>query len=112
VTSPMTSNVTATPTADDFTEVPVYAGILRANADLLDLFQEFFTDAEPAVRAQLGRYLIARCNAEDTTDPATEAAILIGELTEAADLLHTLAGGGNNPDNGSDACNHDGEWAW
>jgi hypothetical protein len=44
------------------------------------------------VRARLGRYLIARHNAEDTTDAATEAAILIGELTEAADLLHSLAG--------------------
>jgi|tagenome__1003787_1003787.scaffolds.fasta_scaffold20814783_2 hypothetical protein len=100
-------------TTDHFTEVPVYAGILRANAELLDLFQEFFTDAEPAVRDQLGRYLIARCNAEDTTDAATEAAILIGELTEAADLLHSLADhSGNNPGNGADAHDHDREWAW
>jgi hypothetical protein len=82
---------TETPT-DDFTEVPVHAGILRANADLLDLFQEFFTDADHALRVQLGRYLIARHNEEDTTDAGTAAAILIGELTEAADLLHTLAG--------------------
>jgi hypothetical protein len=88
--------VTTTP-IDHFTEVPVHAGILRANADLLDLFQEFFTDAEPVVRTQLGRYLIARHNAEETTDAATEAAILIGELTEAADLLHSLAGD-NSPE--------------
>jgi hypothetical protein len=107
----VTNPVTTTATTDHFTEVPVYAGILRANADLLDLFQEFFTDAEPAVRAQLGRYLVARGNAEDTTDPITEAAILIGELTEAADLLHSLAGDSdNNPDNGPDARDHDGEW--
>jgi hypothetical protein len=84
--------MTTTSTTDHFTEVPVEAGILRAAADLLDLFQDFFTDADPAVRARLGRYLIARHNEEDTTDAGTEAAILIGQLTEAADLLHTLAG--------------------
>jgi hypothetical protein len=85
--------VTTTPTdARHFTEVPVYAGVLCATAAQLQLLAEFFTDAEPGLRTQLGRYLIARYNEEDTTDPVTEAAIVLHELAETADLLHTLAG--------------------
>jgi hypothetical protein len=81
-----------TPTTDHFTEVPVYAGVLRATAEQLELLAEFLANADAAVRTQLGRYLIARTNDEDTADPGMEAAIVLHELAESAELLHALAG--------------------
>jgi hypothetical protein len=44
------------------------------------------------VRTHLGSFLIAYHPEQDTGDPGMEAAILLNELTEAADLLHTFAG--------------------
>ena len=73
-----------------FTEVPIFAGVLRPTAELLHLLGEFFTDTDAEVRSQLGRFMADR--QPDSGDPAIEAAITIQELTEAADLLHTLAG--------------------
>jgi hypothetical protein len=75
-----------------FTEVPVAAGILRAIAQTLELLGAFFTNTDPAVRTQLGRFVISSQPDEDTTDPGVEAAIVLHELTEAADLLRALAG--------------------
>jgi len=72
------------------TEVPVYVGILRATAELLELLAEFFANADVAVRTQLGRFIAGR--QPDSIDPAIEAAITMQELTEAADLLHDLTG--------------------
>jgi hypothetical protein len=80
-----------------FTEVPVTAGVLHATADLLELLGEFLTGVDPAVRLQLGRFLAARAPDEDP-DPVMEAAIVTRELTEAADLLHTLAGEDGHPE--------------
>jgi hypothetical protein len=74
-----------------FTEVPVPAGVLHATADLLELLGEFCTGADTEVRARLGRFLAAR-QPDDDLDPGPEAAIVLTELTEAADLLRTLAG--------------------
>ncbi len=76
-----------------FTEVPVAAGVLHATADLLELLGEFITDTDPAVRLQLGRFLAAR---QPDLDPVMEATLVAHELTEAADLLHTLAGDTGN----------------
>jgi hypothetical protein len=76
-------------TMSTFTKVPVAAGVLHATADLLELLDEFCADT--GVRAQLGRFLVARAPDTDP-DPSMEAAIVARELTEAADLLHTLAG--------------------
>jgi hypothetical protein len=83
---------TARPTDGFFTEVPVYPGILDATADTLELLHDFFTDTDPAMRTRLGRFLVARQPDEDAGDPSMEAHLLLHELTEAADLLHTLAG--------------------
>lgn len=89
----MTTSPTTAADADGyFTEVIVHAGVLRGSAETLELLEEFFTEADPAVRTALGRYLIARANEEDTTEPGTEAAIVLYELTELADLLRSLAG--------------------
>jgi hypothetical protein len=74
-----------------FTEVPVAAGVLHATADLLDLLGEFLAGADTEVRTQLGRFLAARAP-DDDPDPGMQAAIVLHELTEAADLLRTLAG--------------------
>lgn len=74
-----------------FTEVPVSAGALHATADLLELLGEFCTGTDAGVPAQLGRFLAARQPDVDL-DPGLEAAIVLNELTEAVDLLHTLAG--------------------
>lgn len=74
-----------------FTEVPVAAGVLHATADLIELLGEFLTGTDPAVRTQLGRFLAARLPDEDP-DPGIEATIMLDQLTEAADLLHALAG--------------------
>jgi hypothetical protein len=72
--------------------VPVFAGILYATAAALELLHDFFTDTDPAIRTQLGRFLVARQSDDDTSDPVLEATILVQDLAEAADLLHTLAG--------------------
>ena len=89
----MTTIPTAPADADDyFTEVTVYAGILRSTAEQLEQLGEFFTVTDPVVRTHLGRYLMNRSDDEDTSDPAMEAAITLNELTEVADLLRALAG--------------------
>ena len=81
---------------DPLTEVPIYAGILRATAELLALLSEFLANADAAVRTQLGRFIASR--QPNSTDPAVEAAITMQELTEAADLLRALTGhSGNTP---------------
>lgn len=72
-----------------FTEVAVYTGILRATAELLELLGEFFSGADSAVRTQLGQFIASR--QPDLGLPAIATAITLHELTEAADLLHTLA---------------------
>jgi hypothetical protein len=78
--------------AAGFVEVLVYAGILHATAETLELLHDFFSDTDPIVRTHLGRFLIDCHSDENAGDPSIEAAILLNELTEAADLLHTLAG--------------------
>ena len=75
-----------------FVEVPVHAAILRATADLLELLGDFFAETDPMIRTRLGCYLIDRYGEEDTTDSVTEAIVMLAELGEAAELLHTLAG--------------------
>lgn len=81
------------PASDDVLgEVPVHAAVLRATADLLDLLNDFFANADPAARAQLGRYLVDRNGHQNTGDSTIEAAVTLVELSEAAELLHTLAG--------------------
>jgi hypothetical protein len=82
--------------ADAFTEVPVHAAVLDATADLLDLLSGFFTDTDPATRTRLGCYLVDRYGLENTTDSVTEAAVLLGQLSEAAELLHALADHGGD----------------
>lgn len=74
------------------TEVPVHAAVLRATADLLELLGDFITETDPVIRTRLGCYLIDRYGEENTTDSLTEAVVMLGELGEAADLLHALAG--------------------
>ena len=73
-------------------EVPVHAAILRATADLLELLGDFFAETDPVIRTRLGCYLIDRYGEENTTDSLTEAIVMLGELGEAAELLHALAG--------------------
>jgi hypothetical protein len=70
----------------------VYAGVLLATAAVVELLNDYFAASDPALRTQLGRFLIARHPDEDSGDPGMEANILLHELTEAADLLHTLVG--------------------
>lgn len=72
------------------TEVVVYAGIPHAAAELVELLHEFFTSTDADARTQLGQFIADR--RPDTGDPATAAAITLHELTETADVLHTLAG--------------------
>ncbi len=74
-----------------FAEVTIYAGVLLATAEMVKLLHDFFAASEPALRTHFGRFLIACHPDEDTGDPSMEANILLHELTEAADLLHTLA---------------------
>jgi hypothetical protein len=74
-----------------FAEMPVAAGVLHATADLIELLGEFCTSADPAVHTQLGRFLAARQPDADP-DPGIEAAIMLDELAQAADLLRALAG--------------------
>ena len=73
-----------------FIEVTVYAGVLRATAELVELLHEFFTSTDSSVRALLGQFITHR--QPDLAEPAIAAAITLHELTEAADLLHALAG--------------------
>jgi hypothetical protein len=80
------------PAAGYFTEVVVFAGTPHAMAETLELLHEFFSDAAPAVRTLLGRFLIACHPDENTGDPSMEVTILLNELNEAADLLHALSG--------------------
>jgi hypothetical protein len=87
--------VSVPPVGDDaLAVVPVAVGVLRATARLLDVFAEFFAGVEPAVRVQLGRFVIAGQPDVDATTPAIEAATVLEELAEASDLLHVLAGDG------------------
>lgn len=76
---------------DALTEVPVHAAVLDATADLLDLLSGFFADTDHATHARLGCYLVDHYGPENTTDSVTEAAILLEQLHEAAELLHALA---------------------
>lgn len=73
-------------------EVPVYTAVLRATADLLELLGDFFAETDPVIRTRLGCYLIDRYGEENTTDSVTETIVLLDELSEAAELLHALAG--------------------
>jgi hypothetical protein len=89
----VTTTSTAPADADDyFTEVSVYAGVLRCTAEQLEWLGEFFAVTDPVVRTHLGSYLMTRSSDEDTSDLATEAALTLADLTEAADLLRALAG--------------------
>jgi hypothetical protein len=75
-----------------FAEVTVYAGVLLATAEMVELLHDFLAASDPALRTHLGRFLAARHPDDDSGNPSMEANILLHELTEAADLLHTLAG--------------------
>jgi hypothetical protein len=84
---------------DALVEVPVHTAVLSATADLLDLLDDFFTGTDPAIRNQLGSYLVDRYGQEHTADSVTEATVMLQELSEAAGLLHALAGDYNiDPD--------------
>jgi hypothetical protein len=83
---------------DVLTEVPVQAAVLRATAGLLELLSDFFAETGPTVRTTLGTYLIDRYGEENTTNTLTEASTMLGELSDAAELLHALAGD-YHPDN-------------
>jgi hypothetical protein len=93
--------VTDPATDDALVEVPVHAAVLRATADLLDLLNNFFTGADPVTRTRLGCYLVDRSGDQNTTDSTIEAAVMLVELSEAAELLHTLAGN-DRPDTAAD----------
>ena len=82
-------------TDDAFVEIPVHAAVLSATADLLDLLRDFFTSTDPATRTQLGYYLIDHHGDATITDSAIEAAVMLQELSDAAELLHALAGDDN-----------------
>jgi hypothetical protein len=73
-------------------EVPVHAAVLHATADLMEILRDFFAEADPGVRIRLGAFLIERYGEENTTDTGTEALVMLGELGDAAELLHALAG--------------------
>ena len=75
-------------TIDPFTEVRVAAGTLQTTARLLEQLAEFF-DMHPAARIALGHFLAARD--EHAGAAAIEGIVTLGELTEAAELLHCLA---------------------
>ena len=80
------------PSSDDaLAEVTVHAAVLNATAALLDLLSDFFTYTEQATRSQLGCFLVDRYGPENATDSVTEAAVLLEQLSEAAELLHALA---------------------
>ena len=72
--------------------VPVQAAVLRATANLLELLGGFLTTTDPAVHLSLGSYLIDRRCEQATTDSIAEAVLMLSDLTDAAALLHTLAG--------------------
>lgn len=91
----------STPDPDDvLTEVPVQAAVLRATANLLERLGDFFTGTDPTIHIRLGSYLIDRYGEENTTDSITEAVIMLNELSDAAELLHALAGD-YHPDTGA-----------
>lgn len=73
-----------------FTEITVHAGVLTTAAALMELLHNFLSDAGPTVHADLGQFLLTR-QTPPTTDPVTEAALLLNELAEAIDLLQALA---------------------
>jgi hypothetical protein len=73
------------------TEVPVQAAVLRATANLLELLDGFLATADPAIQLSLGCYLIDR-HGDEATDSITEAVIMLNDLSDAAELLHALAG--------------------
>ncbi len=81
-----------------FAEVSVYVGVLLATAAMVELLHDYFAASDPALRTDLGRYLIARNPDEDTGDPTMEANILLQGLTETAELLYAVVGdvGGND----------------
>ena len=83
---------------DALTEVPVHAAVLDATAGLLNLLSDFFAHTDTAARARLGCFLVDHYGEANTTDSVTEAAVLLEQLSEAAELLHALAdrsGAGN-----------------
>ena len=81
-----------TPEPDDLlTEVPVQAEVLRASAALLEFLSGFFT-TDRAACASLGTYLANRRSEDNTTDTRVQAALVLEELDDAAELLHALAG--------------------
>ena len=83
----------SSPDSDDvLTEVPVQAAVLRATAGLLELLGEFFTATDPTILSRLGTFMIDRHGKENTTDTLTAALVMLGELSDAAELLHALAG--------------------
>ena len=65
--------------------------VLDATADLLNLLSDFFTGTDSATRPRLGGFLVDRYGPENTTDSVTEAAVLLDQLSDAAELLHALA---------------------
>lgn len=81
-------NTMTTTTTGPLTEVPVAAGVLQATAQLLAQLAEFF-DMHPAARTQLGHFLAARD--PHAADAAIEGTATVGELSQAAELLHCLA---------------------
>lgn len=76
---------------DGLTEVPVHAAVLGAAAGLLNLLSDFFAYTDSATRARLGCFLVDHYGDANTTDSVTEAAVLLEQLNEAAELLHALA---------------------
>ena len=74
------------------TEVPVAAGTLDSTADLLDILHDFLASAGPAIHREFGACLLGNRDIAGTKDPTLATAIMLANLDEAADLLHTLAG--------------------
>ncbi len=70
----------------------MHAAVLDATADLLDLLSDFFADIDLATRSRIGCFLVDRYGPENTTDPVTETAVLLEQLSEAAERPHALAG--------------------
>ena len=82
----------SSPDSDDaLNEVPVHPAVLRATAHLMELLSDFFT-TDPAIQISLGTFLIDHHGAHATTDPIAEAVIMVSDLSDAAELLHALAG--------------------
>jgi hypothetical protein len=64
--------------------------VLSSAAALMELIHNFLTNAGPVLHADLGQFLMARQTAL-SVDPMIEAALLLNELAEAADLVQALA---------------------